>query len=70
MKGVSGGAEPTQERSDGGDGEGDGGVPTTLPIWSGPWAITPRDQISCAGNPSLRPTGLPKGIEVSYVNLF
>ena len=37
--------------SDGGDGDG---VPTTLPIWSSPWAITPRDQISRAGNPSLR----------------
>ena len=38
--------------SDGGGG-GDG-FPRTLPIWPGPWAITPRDQISREGNPSLR----------------
>ena len=40
--------------SDGG-GDGDGGdVPRTLSIWLGPGSITPRDQISRAGNPSLR----------------
>ena len=42
--------------SDGGGGDG-GDVPRTLPIWSSPWAITPRDQISREGNPSLRPIG-------------
>ena len=38
---------------DGGDG-GDGGFPRTLSIWSCPGSITPRNQISRAGNPSLR----------------
>ena len=55
---------------DGGDGDGGGGdgFPRTLPIWPGPWAITPRDQISREGNPSLRQIGPPKGIEVRDLN--
>ena len=40
--------------SDGGDGGGGDGLPRTLSIWPGPGSITPRDQISRAGNPSLR----------------
>ena len=40
--------QPEFQSDSGGDG-----VPTTLPIWSSSWAITPRDQISCTGNLSL-----------------
>ena len=40
--------------SDGDGGGGDGGFPRTLSIWSCPGSITPRNQISRAGNPSLR----------------
>ena len=37
------------------DGDGDGSVPTTLPSGQNPpWNITPREQMSRAGNPSLR----------------
>ena len=36
------------------DGDDAGAVPIILPMWSGPWAITTRDQISCVGNLSLR----------------
>ena len=38
---------------DGGGGDG-GGFPRTLSIWSCPGSITRRNQISRAGNPSLR----------------
>ena len=37
------------------DGGGNGGgFPRTLCIWLSPGSITPRDQISRSGNPSLR----------------
>ena len=44
--------------SDGDDGDG-GGFPRTLSIWSCPGSITRRDQISRAGNPSLRQVANP-----------
>ena len=40
--------------SDGDDGGGGDGFPRTLSIWLSPGSITPRNQISCSGNPSLR----------------
>ena len=45
---------PEFPRDDDGGGGGGGGFPRTLPIWSCPGSITRRDQISRAGNPSLR----------------
>ena len=56
---------------DGGGGDGGDGFPRTLPIWPGPWAITPRDQISREGNPSLRSDSVSKWIIiVSRVNIL
>ena len=40
--------------TDGGDGGGGDGFPRTICVWSSPGSITPRDQISRSGNPSLR----------------
>ena len=51
---------PPVKPTDGGDGDG---VPTTLPIWQDPWGTVCRNQMSRAGNPSLRQIGPPKGIE-------
>ena len=55
QNGGPGGDSPPVKPTDGGDGGGgDGGVPTTLPIWSDPRGTVCRNQISRAGNPSLR----------------
>ena len=56
--------------SDGGDGDGGDGFPRTLPICSGPCSITPRDQISRSGNPSLRWTSSSSnGLSAKHMGL-
>ena len=57
---------PEFPRDDDGDSGGDGGFPRTLPIWSCPGSITRRDQISRAGNPSLRPLKTTQAKQLPY----
>ena len=53
FKGGLGGAAAHPGRANDGDDDDDG-FPRTLSIWSDPGSITPRNQISRAGNPSFR----------------